>query len=112
MPQIRVDDGRGKRGNKKAASPNWEVYYELGSDQVIRENPASRGTEASAEVRVGPPMTDGVERRSTAVVIAEGWVFGCVWGCVSGSDARGQGLRSKGAVRTDRDLIGLLLTLI
>jgi hypothetical protein len=29
-------------------------------DQVIRENPASRGTEASAEVLVGPPMTDGV----------------------------------------------------
>ena len=25
------------------------------SDQVIRENPASRGTEASAEVLVGPP---------------------------------------------------------
>jgi hypothetical protein len=24
-------------------------------DQVIRENPASRGTEASAEVLVGPP---------------------------------------------------------
>ena len=30
--------------------------------RVIRENPASRGTEASAEVLVGPPMTDGVER--------------------------------------------------
>ena len=28
------------------------------SDQVIRENPASRGTEASAEVLVGPPMTE------------------------------------------------------
>jgi hypothetical protein len=27
----------------------------LGSDQVIRENPASRGTETSAEVLVGPP---------------------------------------------------------
>ena len=39
------------------------------SDKVIRENPASRGTEASAEVLVGPPMTDGVERRSTAVVL-------------------------------------------
>ena len=25
------------------------------SDQVIRENPASRGTEISAEVLVGPP---------------------------------------------------------
>ena len=25
------------------------------SDQVIRENPASRGTETSAEVLVGPP---------------------------------------------------------
>jgi hypothetical protein len=27
----------------------------LQSDQVIRENPASRGTETSAEVLVGPP---------------------------------------------------------
>ena len=37
--------------------------------QVIRENPASRGTETSAEVLVGPPEVkprDGVERRSTA----------------------------------------------
>ena len=29
------------------------------SDQVIRENPASRGTEASAEVLVGPPLGAG-----------------------------------------------------
>ena len=28
-------------------------------DQVIRENPASRGTEASAEVLVGPPLVAG-----------------------------------------------------
>ena len=27
----------------------------LQSDQVIKENPASRGTETSAEVLVGPP---------------------------------------------------------
>ena len=42
------------------------------SDQVIRENPASRGTETSAEVLVGPPSWvpgDGVKRRSTAVVL-------------------------------------------
>jgi hypothetical protein len=26
------------------------------SDQVIRENPANRGTEASAEFLVGPPV--------------------------------------------------------
>ena len=29
------------------------------SDQVIRENPASRGTETSAEVLVGPPLGAG-----------------------------------------------------
>ena len=29
------------------------------SDQVIRENPASRGTETSAEVLVGPPWRAG-----------------------------------------------------
>ena len=28
-------------------------------DQVIRENPASRGTETSAEVLVGPPLGAG-----------------------------------------------------
>ena len=31
----------------------------LGYDQVIRENPASRGTETSAEVLVGPPLGAG-----------------------------------------------------
>ena len=35
------------------------------SDQVIK-NPANRGTETSAEVLVGPPGEDGVERRSTS----------------------------------------------
>ena len=30
-----------------------------GCDQVIRENPASRGTETSAEVLVGPPLGAG-----------------------------------------------------
>ena len=41
----------------------------LPSDQVIRGNPANRGTETSAEVLVGPPgrMVSN-ERRSTAVV--------------------------------------------
>ena len=29
------------------------------SDEVIRENPASRGTETSAEVLVGPPVRPG-----------------------------------------------------
>jgi hypothetical protein len=31
------------------------AYHASYSDQVIRENPASRGTETSAEVLVGPP---------------------------------------------------------
>jgi hypothetical protein len=31
----------------------------VSDDQVIRENPASRGTEASAEVLVGPPLGAG-----------------------------------------------------
>ena len=31
------------------------TYGKPVSDQVIRENPASRGTETSAEVLVGPP---------------------------------------------------------
>jgi hypothetical protein len=33
-----------------------KLAHDAVSDQVIRENPASRGTEASAEVLVGPPM--------------------------------------------------------
>ena len=35
--------------------PIVTVRSAVRSDQVIRENPASRGTEASAEVLVGPP---------------------------------------------------------
>jgi len=31
------------------------LTYTVVSDQVIRENPANRGTETSAEVLVGPP---------------------------------------------------------
>ena len=48
-------------GRKKSAfgKVNIWVKTELGSkrsgDQVIRENPASRGTETSAEELVGPP---------------------------------------------------------
>ena len=40
-------------------------------DQVIRENPASRGTEASAEVLVGPPgrMVSNAGQQHTAVVL-------------------------------------------
>ena len=37
-------------------------------DQVIRGNPASRGTETSAEGSCRSALADGVERRSTAVV--------------------------------------------
>ena len=33
--------------------------YTVCTDQVIRENPASRGTETSAEVLVGPPLGAG-----------------------------------------------------
>ena len=36
-----------------SSSSSWKVI--VISDQVIRENPASRGTETSAEVLVGPP---------------------------------------------------------
>ena len=35
------------------------LTYLLTTDQVIRENPASRGTETSAEVLVGPPLGAG-----------------------------------------------------
>ena len=41
-----------KRGGAVSADPNADL---LVSDQVIRENPANRGTETSAEVLVGPP---------------------------------------------------------
>ena len=34
-------------------------FFRAASDQVIRENPASRGTETSAEVLVGPPLGAG-----------------------------------------------------
>ena len=33
----------------------YHFFFFCESDQVIRENPASRGTETSAEVLVGPP---------------------------------------------------------
>ena len=36
-----------------------KANQEAVSDQVIRENPASRGTETSAEVLVGPPLGAG-----------------------------------------------------
>ena len=39
-------------GTKHAGS---ELKPKFISDQMIRENPASRGTETSAEVLVGPP---------------------------------------------------------
>ena len=35
------------------------LYLLTTTDQVIRENPASRGTETSAEVLVGPPLGAG-----------------------------------------------------
>ena len=41
------------------ANRGTETSAEVVSDQVIRENPASRGTEASAEVLVGPPLGAG-----------------------------------------------------
>jgi hypothetical protein len=50
------------------ANRGTETSAEVSSDQVIRENPASRGTETSAEVLVRSALADGVERRSTAVV--------------------------------------------
>ena len=43
------------RGGKKKFSHCWQKSPPPASDQVIRENPASRGTETSAEVLVGPP---------------------------------------------------------
>ena len=42
------------------AAPAYRVFpNHLSGDQVIRENPASRGTETSAEVLVGPPLGAG-----------------------------------------------------
>ena len=37
----------------------WRLIVVDQCDQVIRENPASRGTETSAEVLVGPPLGAG-----------------------------------------------------
>ena len=46
------------------------------TDQVIRENPASRGTETSAEVLVGPPWrmesNAGVNSSGTRVTLTLG----------------------------------------
>jgi hypothetical protein len=42
----------------RAGAPGWGMVRAdmmKVSDEVIRENPASRGTETSAEVLVGPP---------------------------------------------------------
>ena len=48
----------GPRGQASAEAPDLQEYKTherlRSGDQVIRENPASRGTEASAEVLVGP----------------------------------------------------------
>ena len=39
----------------KGSEDGHRASYPGSGDQVIRENPANRGTEASAEVLVGPP---------------------------------------------------------
>ena len=47
--------GRKKKKKKHGHTAISQILLTLKCDQVIRENPASRGTEASAEVLVGPP---------------------------------------------------------
>jgi hypothetical protein len=50
-----------RMGRRTGLAADWRWVQKrptsarLVSDQVIRENPASRGTETSAEVLVGPP---------------------------------------------------------
>ena len=55
------------------------------SDQVIRENPASRGTETSAEVLVGPPFGCVEECLPTLLDGVRPWVPGSALGCPSRS---------------------------
>ena len=63
-----VKDGYGEKSSEKRDDKKRRPD----SDQVIREKPASRGTETSAEVLVGrSARADGVERRSTAAVLAK-----------------------------------------
>jgi hypothetical protein len=52
LSALRVGGGCYKDGTKQTTK-------QLTGDQVIRENPASRGTETSAEVLVGPPLGAG-----------------------------------------------------
>ena len=49
--------GSAANGAKAGGNPptTYFLTYSFYGDQVIRENPASRGTETSAEVLVGPP---------------------------------------------------------
>ena len=52
----------GRATDRERAGPNRgrkEGIMVAFLDQVIRENPASRGTETSAEVLVGPPLGAG-----------------------------------------------------
>ena len=46
-------------------------------DQVIRENPASRGTEASAEELVGPPLGAGGWSRTPVNISGTGVIYPC-----------------------------------
>jgi hypothetical protein len=50
----RPSDGLGATGAWRGVETDGTCGKPV-SDQVIRENPASRGTETSAEVLVGPP---------------------------------------------------------
>ena len=50
---------RGDRKRSAAHLHQEEEEDSSSSDQVIREKPASRGTETSAEVLVGPPLGAG-----------------------------------------------------
>ena len=55
-------EARRRRGKAAAVDVKKDVCLinrDLSGDQVIRENPASRGTETSAEVLVGPPLGAG-----------------------------------------------------
>ena len=48
-----------QKAERKVRERERERSGEENHDQVIRENPASRGTETSAEVLVGPPWRMG-----------------------------------------------------
>jgi hypothetical protein len=51
----RSEDELASGARQAAGAPPADDRRPQTGDQVIRENPASRGTEASAEVLVGPP---------------------------------------------------------